>query len=293
MAETTQLNASSQSVARGLLSISYRRVRRSKKMKRRLRRLQGWLGYSSSEKPTGILPPQLLRKRVAGTPDADWFDRCGQMSVDDYRFALSAIGRRFVNFNNVLDFGCGCGRVLRWLGNLPPKTSVQGCDIDPEAVDWLRANLPQIKIHLNGPLPPLDFQDAAFDLVLCHSVFTHLDETYQDAWLEELGRITADDAILLISFMGDYAFAQRLPEEASPSAGPEQLRLKRDQEGLLFLPGGDVGLPEFYQTTYHSVPYVISRWGQYFEVLAHVERGALNYQDLMVLQRRKRGSRSA
>ena len=292
MAETTKLNASSQSVARGLLSISYRRVSRPKRMRRIFRRLRGWLGYSSSEKPAGTLPPQLLRTRVAGTPAADWFDRSGQLSVDDYRFALRAIGRRLVNFNNVLDFGCGCGRVLRWLGNLPLNASVQGCDVDPEAVDWLRANLPQIKIHLNRPLPPLNFQDAVFDLVLCHSVFTHLDENYQDAWLEELVRIAADDAILLISFMGDHAFAQRLPEEASPSAGREELRLKRDQEGLLFLPGGDVGLPEFYQTTYHSVPYVMAHWGQYFEVLAHIERGALGYQDLMVLQRRKRGSRS-
>lgn len=108
-------------------------------MRRRLRRLQGWLGYSSSKKPAGTLPLQLLRRRVAGAPDADWFDRCAQLSVDDYRFALSAIGRRFVNFHFVLDFGCGCRRVLRWLGNRPLKTSVQGCDIDPEAVDWLRA----------------------------------------------------------------------------------------------------------------------------------------------------------
>ena len=154
---------------------------------------------------------------------------------------LRAIGRRLESFDRVLDFGRSCGRVLRWLGSLPVTTSVHGCDIDPEAVEWLRANLPNFAIHRNEPLPKLDYPSSYFDLVLCHSVFTHLDETHQDAWLKELCRVTTDDAILLISFMGDHSFKKRVHEEANLEATPEFLRAKRNREGLLFLPGDDVG----------------------------------------------------
>ena len=294
-AKLTEMSAPLQPADPRFLSVTHRQVRRARKVNRLWKRLHGWLRFTAETtvvKPTGALPPEWLRTRVAGTPNADWFDSSGRQSVDDYRLALSRIGRRIEDFDRVLDFGCGCGRVLRWLGDLPPTTSVHGCDIDPEAVEWLRSDLPHFAVLRNEPLPSLEYRSASFDLVLCHSVFTHLDEAYQDAWLQELCRVTVDDAILLISFMGDHAFAKRVHEEASLAATPELLRAERNREGLLFLPGDDVGLPDFYQTTYHANWYVFEHWSRYFNVLAHVERGALNYQDLLVLKRPRRTKQS-
>ncbi len=260
-----------------------------------MHRLLGWLKFPSNAataRPAGALPPERLRRRVAGNPDANWFDQSGRQSVDDYRRALGRIGRRFEDFERVLDFGCGCGRVLRWLNDLPATTSVHGCDIDPEATEWLRSELPQFAILSNEPLPGLDYPSTHFDLVLCHSVFTHLDETYQDAWLQELSRVTADDAILLISFMGEHVFARRMQKEANRGADPKLLRARRDKHGLLFLPDEDVGLPDFYQSAYHATWYIFQHWSRYFDVLAHVERGALNYQDLLLLKRPRRTKQS-
>ena len=45
-----------------------------------------------------------------------------------------------------------------------------------------------VSVRFNQPLPPLDYPDATFDLIFNHSVFTHIDEQYQDAWLAELLR---------------------------------------------------------------------------------------------------------
>ena len=267
----------------------------ARKVGRRWQRLRGWLRFTAGSavvRPAGALPPERLRTRVAGTPDADWFHSSGRQSVDDYRLALSGIGRRLEDFDRVLDFGCGCGRVLRWLDDLPVTTSVHGCDIDPEATEWLRSELPHFAVLRNEPLSSLDYRSAYFDLVLCHSVFTHLDEFYQDAWLQELCRVTADDAILLISFLGDHVFAERLQEEANRGAVPTLLRAQRNRDGLLVLPGEDVGLPDFYQTTYHATWYVFQHWSRYFNVLAHVERGALDYQDLLLLKRPRRTKQS-
>jgi len=53
--------------------------------------------------------------------------------------------------SRVLDFGCGCGRVLRhWSG--VHGTGVYGCDINPKMVDWCNEHLPFADVALNDRL---------------------------------------------------------------------------------------------------------------------------------------------
>ena len=87
-----------------------------------------------------------------------------------------------------LDFGCGCGRTLRWLTREWRDVSWHGTDVDAEAVGWCRSHLPG-RFEVNGPMPPLPFPNASFDLVLGVSVFTHLDEPVQRGWAAELRRV--------------------------------------------------------------------------------------------------------
>ena len=56
--------------------------------------------------------------------------------------------------------------------------------------------MPRSTFEANNALPPLLFPDCAFDLVFAISVFTHLDEQYQLAWLAELRRVAQPGAIL-------------------------------------------------------------------------------------------------
>jgi hypothetical protein len=61
------------------------------------------------------LPPPLLRERVSGTTDEIWFVESGKRSLDEWANALAAIGTDLRSFQSILDFGCGCGRTLRWM----------------------------------------------------------------------------------------------------------------------------------------------------------------------------------
>jgi GT2 family glycosyltransferase/SAM-dependent methyltransferase len=145
----------------------------------------------SAAEPLRPLPPADLQYRVSGANDPLAFDQLGRQAAEDFGQALARHGRRLADFNAVFDFGCGCGRLLRHLVRTVPADRLSGSDIDADAVAWVQRHYPLVDARANDALPPLSFAAGSFDLVLCYSVFTHLDEAYQDAWLAELQRVTA------------------------------------------------------------------------------------------------------
>ena len=86
------------------------------------------------------MPPGPMRLRVAGTDNPEWFHVSGRITCEVYEAALSSVGRGLAEFKNVLDFGCGVGRVLRWLRALMPDAHFSGAEIDETAIAWIREN---------------------------------------------------------------------------------------------------------------------------------------------------------
>src|SRR6476659_8417389 len=82
------------------------------------------------------LPPESLRQRVHGAADVESFLAVGRQCAHDIIAGLKRIGRAPNSFESVLDFGCGCGRVLRWLAPELTPASLFGTDIDRQAVGW-------------------------------------------------------------------------------------------------------------------------------------------------------------
>jgi SAM-dependent methyltransferase len=229
-----------------------------------------------------------LAFRVAGTADREWFFKSGRQSAEDIANGLAVVGSRPQAYERILDFGCGCGRVLLWLKDLAGTTALHGTDIDSTAIDWARAHLPYARFTVNNPLPPTGFPDAFFDFVYCHSVFTHIDETYQDAWLGELQRIVKPGGRLLLSVNGEYAFQQLENVRSAQGLHSGALRTSRDMKGILFVTedqwiGGP--FPDFYHTTFHTPEYVFAHWSRYFRIRAYIPQGSLAHQDYVLLER--------
>ena len=119
----------------------------------------------------------------------------------------------------MLDSGCGCGRVLRQWAGLD-GVRVVGTDYNPELVDWCRENLPFAEVRRNGAAPPLPAGDSEFGLIYAFSVFTHLGETAQVAWMRELERALEPGGLLLFTAKGDVHARASSPSHCCPATAP-------------------------------------------------------------------------
>jgi SAM-dependent methyltransferase len=228
-----------------------------------------------------VLPPAFLRRRIHGSDDVETFEQAGRAiasNVFDYLTQVETAGPEL----RVLDFGVGCGRVLKPLQDLaqnwsPPRQTIQwyGSDIDGQAIDWCRTYLGSLgEFVVNEVMPPLPYGDRFFDFIYSISIFTHLPETMQFAWLEDLNRVLKVGGRAVIS---------------THSFGPPRKPKEEKQIARGFHYGGGKGaegLPGFYQTSYHTREYIEREWSKYISVEAFVEKGVNTDQNLVLCRRR-------
>jgi len=124
----------------------------------------------------------------------------------------------------VFDFGCGCGRLARQLiQQRDQPNSYVGVDLHRGMINWCRSNLspqaPQFRfehhdVHNAGFNPntkrrvaPLPAGNNQFDLVIAHSVFTHITESAVLHYLSECARILMPNGVLRSTwFLFDKAY---------------------------------------------------------------------------------------
>lgn len=241
--------------------------------------------WSHGLRSTSIpLPPARLRYRVHGALDRKSFLRLGRVISANLHDLLASVGRRLDSFETILDFGCGCGRVLRFLASSAPASRFYATDIDPLPIEWGRRNLPDIRWSANEFNPPLPFGNDTFDLIYAISVFSHLDESFQNAWLAELERVARPGAILILTVHGESLAGSLAVSERSTL----------DAKGILFCKGATGrlkldGLPDFYQSTFHKRAYIDATWSKHFDIIGYVEGAIDGYQDAVLCRKRTRG----
>lgn len=227
--------------------------------------------------PTESVPPEHLRKRVHGDENLLGFESVGRMvSSNIYSSIKSRI--EWSEHLRILDFGCGCGRVIRHFHKLAGHCGFFGTDIDRDAISWCQRQLSYIgEFASNKELPPLPFDDEFFDFVYSVSVFTHLPEDMQFAWLEELRRVTKRGSYLVLTTHEGKDLFESAPEES---------KKRFEEDGFYYAAGpGTEGLPDFYQTSFHTSDYIYKNWGRFFEIVEIARKGIANHQDLILCRR--------
>jgi len=211
--------------------------------------------------PDGLpIPPLKLRKLIwSATADIRVFLDKGQAE-----FLLDVLNRRGANiddFQAILDFGCGAGRVIRHFHHLT-KAKLYGTDINADQIDWCNRNLGFGEFEINRSYPPLDYSDEQFDLIYAVSVFIHLPESQQLQWIKELSRVLGPGGYLLITTCGE-AYIERLTHNEKERFRSGQLVVRCEKLA---------GSPSTYAAclAFHPVAYMREKLAEGFEVIQFV-----------------------
>jgi SAM-dependent methyltransferase len=219
------------------------------------------------------LPPARMRAQVGPLhADARFFLESGRHNAElvGTLVPLEEVGA-------LLDWGCGCGRVLRHWSSLE-GTAVHGCDINPKMVEWCNAHLPFAAVKVNELSPPLPYAQDTFDLVYAFSVMTHLSEELQQQWVAECRRVLKPGGYLLFSTLGEYFVSRdRLtPEERRSFESGNLVVLYQSSSGTSLC------------SAYHPPEYVARELADGFDVVSFRPTADDGRHDLHVLQKTPR-----
>jgi ubiquinone/menaquinone biosynthesis C-methylase UbiE len=184
--------------------------------------------------------------------------------------------------HRVLDFGCGAGRMIRWLKDAALSCEIWGADINANYIFWCQQHLsPPFNFVVTTTLPHLPFEDGYFDMIYAGSVFTHVDDLAR-TWLLELRRVTSVQGRLYITVHDKHTLEilrrdGRLPLSRLVKAGKGREQYVQSSFGML-----TVGRATESQVFY-DIDYLRRLLEPAFRVVSVVEE-AYGYQTAMVLE---------
>jgi ubiquinone/menaquinone biosynthesis C-methylase UbiE len=237
------------------------------------------------------IPPKPLWLGYGVT--ADEYLRFGEAHVNTMLSIAQSSNFSFRGGNRVLDFGCGAGRMIRWLDKLSEVCEIWGIDIDARSIRWCQQNLsPPFHFATITTIPHLPFEDSYFNFIYCGSVFTHIDDL-ADAWLLELRRITAPGGRIFITVHDKHTadLVMNHPEKCRDYASQidwfrallmsydwKAKFTKRDYNMFSIYPGG----PQ--SQVFYDIDFLRRHWQGILDILS-VTPEAYGYQTAILLKK--------
>ena len=169
----------------------------------------------------------------------------GLSAVRGIEAGLTAAGRSWSTVGSMLDFGCGYGRVGRWLSLYLPPQRVTVTDVDDAAVAFCRREFGFAGFTVSTELAGSTL--GRYDLVWAGSVFTHLPHEQGSELAAHLVAAIEPGGVLVFSTQGERSL------EVSDAA--DDVRAEFVSNGSSYRPyahydGDDYGL------TWHTEAYV-------------------------------------
>jgi SAM-dependent methyltransferase len=220
--------------------------------------------------------------------------RVGQQAIFHLWQALLArwtLTRRFALPEQILDFGCGYGRVTRYMRAMFPESRIIASDVLNDGVQFCVKQFSAIP-HRSAPviteieLPPSN------DLIFAGSVFTHLSAERSTQLLDLLVKSLSPDGLLVFSLQGRKVIANITNGKQHNPLREKTLACLSDYYRSGY------GYTD-YKTRYYDEPvgygtslthgsWVLDRINERPELtlLSYQERGWNNHQDIVAILRR-------
>ena len=145
----------------------------------------------------------------------------GLSAVACVQAGLTAAGK--ADPRRILDFGCGFGRVLRFLRAAYPAAEVFCTDMDAEGLGFCTHHFNTFGMRTDLERGP-EWVAARFDLIWVGSVFTHLDVPNCQRLLRHLAAFLAPGGLVAFTTHGDRAQSKMKAENPIYGLKPEVLR---------------------------------------------------------------------
>lgn len=256
-------------------------------------------------------PPQELMRNVSGLQNERDFAAHG---TDIYAALTRGSPKPLTQYEAILDFGCGCGRLARMFKGHPHR--VAGCDIDARHVAWVSENLKFMDAKVSKVSPPIPYANNEFDAVISISIFSHLSEKSQDQFLAELHRVCRPGGFLFLSVHGKRALDRAVHEpeirrmldmtderfqKAQRDFGANRHAFVLQFGHLTILPQRTTLLQSIrnfamkkavqesfeYGITFIPEDYLRAHWGKWFNIVDYRHGAIHDFQDIVVLSPRK------
>lgn len=224
------------------------------------------------------IPPDNLIFLVTGLYDVQWFIESGRMTAESIVNTLKKNKLDIDEFNSILDFGCGCGRIIRHWGSVLSNVEIYGTDNNPKLIAWCKKHLPFAHFSTNKNQQKLKYRDGKFDFIYAISVFTHLTELGNLFWIKELSRVLKHGGYLLITTHGEYYLPQMTPEERDRFLAHKLVVRQENIMGMNIC------------ATFHPLEYVYKEFTKNgLTVIDFIPQGAIGtpHQDIFLFQKIK------
>lgn len=214
----------------------------------------------------------------------------GKVQVKQMLNIAEAYGYNPNDPGNILDFGCGAGRMLRWLKPYTGNKEIWGVDISSEHIIWANSTLnPPFNFAVNTTIPHLPFQDGYFNFIYAGSVFTHIDDL-ADSWFLELSRVCSDDAFLYLTIQ-DRNTIELLDTKYREQWLGNYMRkfpqYESEKDNFNIMVGGRGPASQVF----YDIKYIKRVLNNVFEFVA-VKEEAYGYQTALVLKKKKTAASS-
>jgi SAM-dependent methyltransferase len=222
-----------------------------------------------------------------GTPEeiASYAERARNV-LRNITESLDAGGRTFEDVERWLDFGCGYGRVIRFLVERVPPERVWASDVLREGVEFCAS---EFGVH---PLPSQPNLEAVelepFDVVYAISVLSHLNERNSRSLLRVLGEALRPGGIVVFTTHGRRSLENPGLYGGEFEDRREEITRGVAEQGLAFIPYAFTG-GEDYGMAWHARQWieatVAELHGDALRLIRFVPHGLDDHQDVFAFQR--------
>ncbi|MCC5823958.1 MAG: class I SAM-dependent methyltransferase [Phycisphaerales bacterium] len=249
------------------------------------------------------LPEEQFQKQFTGRSNRDTFTQ----AIDATNLFLGEARALGLDLDRpgleVLDFGCGWGRITQTLFRDFDPARITGCDVADQALAICRETRLGCELIKIPYLPPTELSEASADLIVAYSVFSHLSEDAHMAWVEELARVLRPGGVLVVTtrcraFI-DYTESVRRQPEIPPHAlgtaasfrDPEAWKQRYDRGEFCFdgANNGQHWPDDYYGEAVVPEGFASAKWSRFFTQIRFTPAEKHGKFDQSVIAARKSG----